>query len=118
MIWCLLPSVFFIENRKQRFRGGVAVELYATNGDLFSGYMSSQYLFLSPVLYSLRLLELLLENVQLALLLLEVDHAPVSVDLRVVFQVSRFSNHRTKRQSARFSRVYGMFIQPPCVAFV
>lgn len=44
-------------------------------------------LFLSPVLYPLCLFELLLDDVQLALLLLEVDHAPVAVDLFVVVVV-------------------------------
>lgn len=38
-------------------------------------------LLLPPVLYPLRLLELLLDDVQLALLLLEVDHTPISIYL-------------------------------------
>lgn len=47
------------------------------------------HLLLPPVLYALSLLELLLDDVQLALLLLEVDDAPVAVDLREGVQKGR-----------------------------
>ena len=60
--------------------GGGANVGGVVGGVLFYGVVT--HLLLPPVLYALRLLELLLDDVQFTFLLLDVDHAAVEVYLR------------------------------------